>query len=479
MRTESTPPRLSTVRPVKALADVQAREAELAKDVVPPLSTYLGYRGEATPGDSFTNEAGLPTVLHEQVAPTGGAVVGVSGALLDVAAQARANLVVSVDSDPRVRDSIDAIAGLLLRNAKARGLTPEARAEALQQTFASLTSPDEARKIATELHAMGVSQPTDALVERLQGIGSMFEKAPKDVWLKGEDAADAVQHLTSLAKQGRILGVTADLTDNAAAENVRALLDQLGEKLEVLHLSNAPDYAPDVRGIARTWRDLPWSAQGQVVTSSNILRTFYGLPGLTSVHGDDAVFAEERPRAVSALGTFGRPAVHSVADALGEGGLLDRVHDAAWENARRRYLVWESLWENILPHQVAPGPPPESVEALREDWDALWQDPEVRGRIARAKIPYEQQRAYEAAVGFEKLYDLLPSAVDRDAPEQALADFDRKFWSKPGRSTDALAKLLRNAGYSEDEARSLAAAQPRANSIDALFAQRDGITGGE
>jgi hypothetical protein len=259
---------------------------------------------------NYTNEPGLPAALAN-LERSGGAAVGVSGALFDVAAARRADLVVLTDVSPPLKDWFLLVAAALL-TADEKQLPPDEH----QKTVLSLLHPERIYvwddPEATSRSDAEWRRSLDSMKQALLDLGIDAETATR-IRLMHEDASrsrppkgswvtdpDAVMHLTRLAREGKIVATFTDVADPALAPRLAALFRAHGTRMSALHLSNALDYTPAARQTLESAAKLPHRDDTLVVTSvdayswASILGSFYApkVQPLSIFVGDDGLAAQ-------------------------------------------------------------------------------------------------------------------------------------------------------------------------------------------
>lgn len=269
-------------------------------------SVYVS-AGDLTYGvafDCWTNESGLGAAL-EGVAPRGGAAVGVSGALLDVAAATRADFVLSTDSNPEIKDFfLLAAAVLLVVDAKgdaegwdASRRASEVRARLCPSPQRFTATPDDGvptRTIVAEVEALG--WPPEART-RLPALVDAVRAGDGGNWTKSDEG---IAHLTGLACEGRIVATTTDLADPGLAGRLDAVLAAHGTTVSAFHVSNAFDYIVDAEVVLAGFRALPRRADALVTSSSEWVHSDIGTFEAPRVAGAEEWLAPERAQALVA-----------------------------------------------------------------------------------------------------------------------------------------------------------------------------------
>ncbi len=287
----------------------------------------------------YTNEPGFHATLAA-VETRGGAAVGVSGSLFEVAAGCRSSFVLSVDANPEIADLVAVLSALLAAvHADGEGNSSE--------RLTRLLAPEHER----EAHAILDDAQLDPAAAR--GAFSAFRfatrrrrEANEPVWV---DAPDAVQHLAGLAARGRIAAITADLADPGLPQPMAKLLAAHGEVLGALNLSNALDYVADGAQVAKNFAALPRQADAFCLTSSIIGPETQRHAGCFRT-----------PRATSAKQWFG--------------GVADRLVEDSWASPTWRKFLWSVACQRITGGYSLVGEPPESLEAYRRESAALIAD---------------------------------------------------------------------------------------------------------
>ncbi|MGQ0506792.1 MAG: LIC_10091 family protein [Myxococcaceae bacterium] len=257
--------------------------------------------------DAFTNESGLDGLLENvaKSAPRGGAAVGVSGSLLDVASRLRSELVVSLDANPKVAAAMGLFQAVLLeadREAKALGLSSPARAQRVQSLL-KLESTGDVEALYQSVNRAWPAEKSAELRKLIQSVQDSKELS-EDVgavknWLTSADAPERIEHLTQLAREGRILAITASLDDAAAIERINRILSAHGTDASVFNLSNVLDYGANGanRDTLRALGQLRTTPDAQVISSLAHIRSL----GPRKIDG-------RTQQTLSELGTVAKPA---------------------------------------------------------------------------------------------------------------------------------------------------------------------------
>ncbi|MBI5509429.1 MAG: hypothetical protein HY903_11820 [Deltaproteobacteria bacterium] len=304
----------------RAMASMLAASQTLDGERMP--ETYIGevlY--------NYTNEPGLPRTLAA-LEKNRGAAIGVSGALLDVAAAREAGLVVLTDVVPALKDwYLLTVATLLLvdEKAAAQGLDDVRRMHEVrallhpaaargEATDAERAASGQAQRAAADtvagyLRGLGVAEETIGQLRRAHEKGFENGEPPSGCWLTDPKA---VAHLTRLALEGRIVATTTDLADRALAPRLTALFAAHGTTIGTVHLSNALEYTAAKRTAVESMAGLPHAPNAIIVTSAD-----YGFDAL--------------------LGTFDQPKAQPLKDMLGDSGVAATV-EKVWFEANGRNL---------------------------------------------------------------------------------------------------------------------------------------------
>jgi hypothetical protein len=371
---------------------------------------------------NYTNERGLPATLAK-VAKDDGAAIGVSGALFDVAAARGAGLVVLTDVMPPLKDWFLLTAAVLLvvdELADKNGWDPARRAAEVRRRLTDPPYPQQRagepsayqqhgehvrahqKAVVAELAAFGVDN--DSLVRmKLALAQGARAQPPAGCWL---DNPEAVQHLTRLALEGRIVATTTDLADPALAGRLQALLAAHGKQVGTLHLSNALDYTPGTAPIVETMAALP--------------RT----PGSIFIACTDGGYGFEF------LGGFADPKAQPFDAFLGADGVgaqIDRIRFARGDGVR----LWNSLVRELggKPSGEAPRTFAEYVKRKQELFVELLGSPEDLAKALDARL-LRNVRFAENIVSREALEAArppLPTSIEE--LEQSPARFDAKLWT--------------------------------------------------
>ncbi len=405
---------------------------------------YLSFHYDYDLANGFTNEPGLPELV-KKVDATGGAIVGVGGAIFDIGSTG-SDLIVSVDASPLIADCIHVFTAILLAVdalVEKTGWDDERRAQEVQLRLTRGAHPET----IAELERLGLpgrlrdALPSllDALANKLAGKTQEANPIPQDLWCRSDRQGERVLHLTRLALEGRIVALTADLADPRISDRVNALLRAHGTVAKVVHFSNALDYIADIRGACRAFG-------GLALHPDAVLTTAVGA------QLRDPVEAAEPDGAgiLAQLGSSHRPAQNPAARWLGEGKLGDLLHQVAWETTRHvRDLV---TWSAKLLMVNGDAPTPTSIEEYRALIDRMVAEAFADPARANEKLLMRLRNlgrlaAYALADDRPPLSGMdyrLPRSFAELAP---IADqIDAEFWSKPGRKERFLTETLARHG---------------------------------
>ncbi len=444
----------------------RAREVlELGKGVAiyalanPPLSGNY---------DPFTNEPGLDATL-QKLTIKGGAAVGVSGSIFDVASRTKADLIVSVDANPDIADTIAVYTAILLAvddQAKAHGWSDKQRAEEVFARLDAGQDPARSAALVRELEATplpaSVKLRLPAMLrqwhQRLAGKDALSEAiAPaggftppitgpdsvRALWCRGPDSVERVAHLSKLAREGRIFTITGDLADPRLPARVTSLVETLGARVSSLNFSNIIDYVPSIDVLARAWRTLPFRKDAVLICSAN--------------HQNEAL--RDNPELAAKIGSFKAPAASSAQAWLGPGGVAERWSPLAWKTFGFQTSIWSPAFEAVsgMPFYFVRedgGPQnPKELEALITTWiGRSFGTPEAAQR--RMQYFFEHQDwwpLYEALLGAEALAERsLPVVAGPGALAAAAERFDRTLWSDPADKVRVVRQLITERGVEPD-----------------------------
>ncbi len=221
-----------------------------------------------------TNEPGLTAALARSPL-RGGAMVGVSGALMESAATLQAALMISVDEQPRVADAVRVVDALLrlLDQRAVRGDWAEDQVAAEFSRWMGGGKTEAGRQeVLGHLRAAGL--PADFL-ERVsedhvdaekKGVLHHFDTHP---WCADPKK---VGHLRRLAVGDRMVAVTADLRDPLLVGRLNDLAGRYGEEISLIHLSNVLDYVnPGEEGPMRAaFQGLALRGDAQLLSSTDM-----------------------------------------------------------------------------------------------------------------------------------------------------------------------------------------------------------------
>jgi hypothetical protein len=393
----------------------------------------------------FTNEPGLPAAAKGMTA-SGGAAIGVSGGLLDIACATRSDAVVIVDVDPSVVGFIVGLNAILLA---LDDVEPKLSGDERVARIRAVIAHEE--PLLPLLARSGV--PVDRLATAQAAFRSIRPKQPlpRDTWLDGHDAAQNVMHLTKLARGGRLLGIRADWADPLLGERLKKVLDELGVSVGAVNFSNMLDYTVDDTTLKKNLSALPQQGDAQVMMNSFYRRSSGVEP-------------------FPFIGTFAAP----VASAL-----------TGWTDGRgfddlRRYKSGEGEYRGTRPLEGGEA----ALEELRQ------KGAEARARLFSPERRSETLKNYlhdlgrlasmlflDKAAWEEALARVAPDVTSQDALAPAAARVEALFWTEArlARYVDVVCKdqasIERGERSGGDrEARALSNADAARKEIGALLA---------
>ncbi len=381
--------------------------------------------------DCFTNEPGLAGVL-ESTPKRGGAAVGVAGALLDVAAASRAELVVSIDSNPAIKDFFLFTAGvLLLADGAARSGAGE-RAAFVREVFGYESSGFEPKpnddlkaRVMDGFRRLGFPS---AYLERLPRLyEAVFGRGQSALWLRDDTN---IEHLCRLAVSGRILATTSDIADPDLSARLSRLLTAHRLQVGAVHVSNAFDYITDIRAVVGAIEKMPRQGDARITSSSDYLAL------------------------LDLLGSFGEPRDVPVAEWLGAEGIGEKMAAKCWQDPAWRKERWRKAAQNILGWRdyvgtraqtlgLAPENAGEFAERTQALVDKVFSDPKTaRKRMAIAFHELRLDRDLEAIYG-ANWQDQVELPVPHSLSElpRLAAEVVVKLWT-PKRKRVVLKRML-------------------------------------
>jgi hypothetical protein len=391
--------------------------------------------------DFFTNEPGLAGLV-ERLPHKGGAVVGVGGAMLDIGARLQADMVVVVDANPRIREAIRLFRTLLLvvdDKGDVEGWSAERRADEVRQRICAGTPHQDHGTafddLVTELAAVGLSQrELPALRRLLIQLANAFsftrfdrdgDPIPTPVWCADEEAPTRIAHLTRLARTGRLLAFTHDLTDVAWVGHVNELMRELDLQASVFNLSNVLDYVPAGSHIAAAIGQMDWGPSRTVLTSHD---------------GSDGT-----------LGTFESPRALSPAELA---QAVEDLSETAW--TARGDRIWRAV-TRLLVGSASAEPAPPTFEEFHARLETLehqvFADPERRTRLKEAFI----DQVYGVGILPWQEISCLQLAVPTSAADIAslLLEFEKQGWTD-ALKIEVMRRMLVECGVTPEVAVSLA-----------------------
>jgi len=291
-----------------ALAASRTLGAGLTKDAL-----YPGLRMGIVGSNAFTNEPGFPKLVAKAKVD-GGAAIGVGGAIFDLGSTG-SDLIISVDANPFIRETIHLFTAILLAVDKKGGGADEVLAWLERGPNAETTEAMRALGVPDSLLER-LDEHLTAFSMKLKGYSVEAHPIPIDLWCRGEKRNERIAHLTRLALEGRILAVTADLADPTLSDRIDRLLAAHNTKAQVVHLSNTLDYVRDVAGVLKNMGAFARNP-------SAIVSTCVGINFRNAVHEampDDYYLVDE-------LGTLMEPKIHPAKDWLGDTMKARALHE--------------------------------------------------------------------------------------------------------------------------------------------------------
>lgn len=369
--------------------------------------------------DAYTNEKGLAPLLASQ-SRRGGAAVGVSGALLDVAAYTNADLIVSTDTNPEIRDWFLTVAATLLHadeSARAAGWDDSTRAENVDAWLSG--GADEA--LIAALAQMGL--PEDVVARLPTMLDSLQpNRRPETSWLTGEGAPERVAHLTRLALEGKILATTTDLADPELPGRIRAVAEAHGHPVRSFHLSNALDYLADSERVFETLQ--------AIGTPSTMLTTS----------------TDNGPKHEAFKGSFWRPLAQSLETWFEPKGPADKHRAMTWESEQWRTFAWRTAASMISGDfnpdvSSVPADPASFRAAVAELERNTYDDPDA-ARTVMKRLLQSSADTFDKVFGegaFDKLE--LPRPTSFGDAKWKARKFDAELWTEERIDVAIRAKL--------------------------------------
>jgi hypothetical protein len=409
-----------------SLAATRSLSIGLTRDAL-----YPGLRMGLVGTNSFTNEPGFPVLVREAQLK-GGAAIGVGGAIFDLGSMG-AELIISVDANVHIREVIQLFTAILLAvdaKCEREGLDDRQRAGEVLSWLtrgpnAETTSALKKLELPPVLLA-SVDDHLGAFAQKLAGKTLEAHPIPVDLWCRGEDAPARVRHLTQLALEGRIVAVTADLADPALVERVESLLAVHHSRAQVIHLSNALDYIPDVGKTLNNLGGISRTENAQLTTSAgNVLRNsvYQAMP--------------DHHYLVDTLGTLEKPKLHAAKEWLGETRNARFLSQMIWQTGPhiRQLLDWTRAAFGIEQEpKVSPQDPAEYRQILGELLAKSFREPKfARQRLETVLQDSGRWDAYRDALGGEATPIRLPIADSIEELGTVADRFDAEFWAIPGK----------------------------------------------
>lgn len=398
--------------------------------------------------DPFTNEPGLDATL-KKVTVRGGAAVGVSGSIFDVASRTKADLIVSVDANPDIASTISVFTAILLlvdERAQQKGWSDKKRAE---EVFARLDAGRDPARTASLIRELESTPLPESVKLRLPAMIRRWDDkltgkdAVQPLWCRGPDAPERIAHLSKLAREGRIFAITGDLADPRLPARVGSLVETFGAQVSSLNFSNIIDYVPSIDVLAQSWRTLPFQEDAVLISSASHQRQAQ----------------RDNPELAPMIGTFSAPAATPAVAWLEPGGVAERWAPLAWETFGFQTSIWAPTFEAVagipfyfVREEKIPSNPAQLDELTNAWMQRTYGTPEAAQR--RMQAYFERQGwwpLYEALLGADALAErALPVAAGPGSLAAEAARFDRALWSDPADKVRVVRQLIAARGVDPD-----------------------------
>jgi hypothetical protein len=284
-------------------------------------------------------------------------VVGVGGGVLDIGGAIRADLIVSLDASPAIRDWFifaTAMFAHVDQRAKAEGWDDERAAREVQRLLDPSWS--EAADTKTELQAaLAPRVPEDVRGRLRQLIDAVQHRATErrhpaapvpTHWFRTDDAVGTITHLRKLAREGKIYYVTSTIEAPGLIEGIGNIIRWHRTEASAVNMSNAYEYMPDSRPAFEAFGRLPLRDDAKLFMVSGHVQ------GALSQGG---AFDAKEAELVGELGNIMTGAVVPAKEWLGPAGKGQQVEALRWKAPSCvQMMVWGSMGAEL--------------EALGEAW---------------------------------------------------------------------------------------------------------------
>jgi hypothetical protein len=311
--------------------------------------TYRDGQGGTRTFDCFTNELGLWRAAVDS-GVKGGAVVGVGGSVLDLAAATRAEVVICVDANPAIADwmyFITAVFALVDERAKKGRWDDAAAAREVERL---LDPPShEADAVAKELErALAKRLPEDVRGRLPELIRAVHHRATESLspglptpmhWFQQPDAPAAVAHLRKLAREGKMYCITSTLDAPGLNEGIARLCAWHRAEVKSVNLSNAYEYMQTSRPVFEKLGALPLADDAKLFLVSGHIKA--------ALDRGELVGAADTALARS-LGNALEGAAVSARKWLGPNGRGQEVDDLIWRTPScLQMIAWNAVGPKI------------------------------------------------------------------------------------------------------------------------------------
>lgn len=403
-----------------------------------PGAEAYGWFGFEQSFDVFTNEPGLAGGVRA-LGPTSGAVVGVGGGAVEVAARRHAAACVVFDGNPAIGAFVRTLAAILLAvdAALPEEASPAVRAAAVGRWLLGGPNQPDLRGALEEIGHLRWEETEQVLAGIRIALRENVD--PEHIWLRDPEAGSLVGVLTALALDGRLLSRVAALEAPDAGEPVARRLDALSVGVSHVHLSNALEYAARPARITSGIRNLPGSQSAVATTSMQ-----HAMDWMEEI-------AEPERKVLIDLGCFRRPAVLPLSLVADRGQAIEA---ALWSSRRYRRFVFERTLQ-ATGSTITTDEPPASADELdrrsasaeRSAFATNRKAAETIARVLRSRHRIEGSPDVPSPEEITELVDRVPTSVVE--LRQVVDDLDNRLWS-PERVGALVRERLANDAIPED-----------------------------
>jgi hypothetical protein len=242
--------------------------------ICPPIIYKTGAENFPNMAYAFTNEPGLVKKLKENFsggAADSGAVIGVSGSVLDVASfvgKGKCELLISIDINKATSEAVALLEKLLSKlDSVETGKKKKKLSEFIGPQNWNIYTKEDTMASLAKFCGVANDAPLQGIMEC-----AFARTVNKSEWFKDEGCCE---HLIRMVKMRRFRIVCGDLQAPETQKEIRNLLASSFTKVSVLNLSNAMDYMGkkglgQLEGFVKFLKNLMHTSNAKIITSTKV-----------------------------------------------------------------------------------------------------------------------------------------------------------------------------------------------------------------